>query len=84
VQIGINDKIGDDPFEAGMLAGASALGDKGTSPLQDLIPLGFLPSSKISMVSYWSLAIAIAPHMRNWMRSRRFSRLIHRLPASTK
>lgn len=32
LKLGINDKTGDDAFEAGMLAGAETLGDPGTKP----------------------------------------------------
>lgn len=45
MQIGINDKIGDDPFEAGMLAGASALGDKGTTSASGFDP-AWVPAFK--------------------------------------
>jgi len=45
VQIGINDKIEDDPFEAGMLADASALGDKGTTSASGFDP-AWVPAFK--------------------------------------
>lgn len=45
MQIGINDKIGDGPFEAGMLAGASDLGDKGTTSASGFDP-AWIPAFK--------------------------------------
>ena len=44
--MGINDKIGDDAFDAGMLAGAAALGDPGTNSPSGTFSPNWIPAFK--------------------------------------
>lgn len=44
--MGINDKIGDDAFDAGMLAGAAALGDPGTTSSSGAFSPNWIPAFK--------------------------------------